>query len=85
MRGKLRLYIGAAPGVGKTYKMLADARARQQEGVSVMIGLIETHGRKETEEMIGDLPVVPLLTLFYKGHELKELDVDRILSLHPDI
>lgn len=85
MKGKLRLYIGAAPGVGKTYKMLADARARQREGVVVMIGLIETHGRKETEEMIGDLPVVPLLSISYKGHMLEELDVDAILTLRPDI
>lgn len=85
MRGKLRLYIGAAPGVGKTYKMLADARARQQESVLVMIGLIETHGRSETEAMIGDLPVVPLLSISYKGHELKELDVDTVLTRRPEI
>nr|HAK99627.1 histidine kinase [Exiguobacterium sp.] len=64
-RGKLKLYIGSAPGVGKTYKMLADARTLTLEGKDVVIGLIETHGRKETAEMVGQLEQVPLLEVVY--------------------
>lgn len=84
-RGHLRLYIGAAPGVGKTYKMLADAHGLVREGKVVYIGLIETHGRQETEEMIGDLPIIPLLIVSYKGHTFEEVNVEAILKLRPDI
>lgn len=84
-RGHLRLYIGAAPGVGKTYKMLADAHGLVREGKAVYIGLIETHGRQETEAMIGDLPIIPLLTIDYKGHSFEEVNVDAIVALRPDI
>jgi two-component system, OmpR family, sensor histidine kinase KdpD len=80
---KLRIYIGAAPGVGKTYQMLHDAHLMRPQGVDVVIGLIEAHGRKETEDQIGDLEIVPLRVIPYRGVNLKEMDVDAILARHP--
>ena len=81
---KLRIYIGAAPGVGKTYDMLNDAhRMLHQQGVDVVIGLVESHGRKETEALIRDLEIIPQRVIPYRGVELKEMDVDAILARHP--
>jgi two-component system sensor histidine kinase KdpD len=80
---KLRIYIGAAPGVGKTYHMLCDANLMLQQGEDVVIGLVESHGRKETEDQIRDLKIVPLRVIPYRGVNLKEMDVDAILALHP--
>jgi two-component system sensor histidine kinase KdpD len=80
---KLRIYIGAAPGVGKTYHMLHDAHLMRQQGVDIVIGLVETHGRKDTQEQIGDLEIVPLREIPYRGVNLKEMDVDAILARHP--
>ncbi len=81
---KLRIYVGAAPGVGKTYHMLNDAYLlHHQQNVDVVIGLIETHGRKETEARIRDLEVVPLREIPYRGVTLKEMDVDAIIARHP--
>jgi two-component system, OmpR family, sensor histidine kinase KdpD len=81
---KLRIYLGAAPGVGKTYSMLNDAYLmRQQQNIDVAIGLVETHGRQETEARIRDLEVIPLKVIPYRGVELKEMDVDAILARHP--
>ncbi len=80
---KLRIYIGAAPGVGKTYQMLHDAHLARVQGVDLVIGLIEAHGRKETADQIGDLEVVPLRVIPYRGVNLKEMDVDAILARHP--
>ena len=82
---KLRIYIGAAPGVGKTYHMLNDAyMMKHQQGVDVVIGLVESHGRKETEARIRDLEIVPQRVIPYRGVELKEMDVDAILARHPN-
>jgi len=82
--GKLRIYIGAAPGVGKTYVMLNDAyRMVHQEGINVVIGLVEPHGRAETRDRIRDLEIVPLKVIAYRGVELQEMDVDAILKRHP--
>ena len=82
--GKLRIYIGAAPGVGKTYMMLNDAhRMMHQQGIDVVIGLVEPHGREETKARIRDLEIVPLRTIPYRGVELQEMDVDAILKRHP--
>jgi two-component system sensor histidine kinase KdpD len=83
-RGKLKLYIGSATGVGKTYKMLADARTLTLEGKDVVIGLIETHGRKETAEMVGQFEQVPLREVVYKEKVFPEV-VDAIIARHPDI
>ena len=81
---KLRIYIGAAPGVGKTYDMLNDAYLmKHQQGVDIVIGLVDTHGRKETADQIRDLEVIPLKEIPYKNVTLKEMDVDAILVRHP--
>ncbi|MGA2349185.1 MAG: universal stress protein [Terracidiphilus sp.] len=81
---RLRVYIGAAPGVGKTYHMLNDAYLmKHQQGVDVVIGLVESHGRKDTESRIRDLEIVPQREIPYRGVTLKEMDVDAILFRHP--
>jgi len=81
---RLRIYIGAAPGVGKTYTMLNDAwLMRHQQDVDVVIGLVESHGRKETEACIRDLEVIPQRVIPYRGVNLKEMDVDAILARRP--
>jgi len=82
---KLRVYIGAAPGVGKTYHMLNDAHLMlHQQAVDVVIGLVETHGRAETEARIRDLEIIPQKVIPYRGVNLKEMDVDAILARHPN-
>jgi len=82
--GKLRIYIGAAPGVGKTYMMLNDAhRMVHQQAMDVVIGLVEPHGREETRDRIRDLEIIPLRVIPYRGVELQEMDVDAILKRHP--
>jgi two-component system, OmpR family, sensor histidine kinase KdpD len=81
---KLRVYIGAAPGVGKTYHMLNDALLKRKQGVDIVIGLVEPHSRKETIEQIRDLEIIPLKSIPYRGVELKEMDVDAILARRPD-
>jgi two-component system sensor histidine kinase KdpD len=83
-QAKLRIYIGAAPGVGKTYHMLNDAYLmKHQQNIDVVIGLVETHGRKDTESRIRDLEIVPQRVIPYRGVNLKEMDVDAILARHP--
>ncbi|MDC2944162.1 KdpD-like non-kinase potassium sensor [Bacillus thuringiensis] len=84
-RGKLKVYVGAAPGVGKSYKMLYDAREMKKDGMDIVIGLIETHGRKETEEAIADLEKVPLKEIQYKGKVFYELDVEGIIKRAPQV
>jgi len=81
---KLRIYIGAAPGVGKTYDMINDAyNLKHQQGVDIVVGLVETHGRKDTEARIRDLEVIPQKVIPYRGVNLKEMDVDAIIARHP--
>jgi len=84
-RGKLKLYIGHAAGVGKTYQMLEDAHLLKGRGVDVVAGYVETHGRKETAEKIGDLPIIPRRAVNYKGKDLEEMDLPAILSRKPEI
>jgi two-component system sensor histidine kinase KdpD len=82
---KLRIYLGAAPGVGKTYDMLNDAhRMKHQLGVDVVIGLVDSHGRAETEARVRDLEVIPQRVIPYRGVNLKEMDVDAIIARHPN-
>jgi two-component system sensor histidine kinase KdpD len=81
---KLRIYIGAAPGVGKTYHMVNDAHLKRKQGVDVVIGLVEAHGRQETTDQIRDLEIVPQRVIPYRDVNLKEMDVDAILARHPD-
>ena len=84
-RGKFTIYIGMSAGVGKTYRMLQEARALLRNGIDVKIGYIETHTRKETHELLEGLPVIPRRKLFYKGKELEELDVQAVISLRPEV
>jgi two-component system sensor histidine kinase KdpD len=83
-QGRLRIYIGAAPGVGKTYTMLNDAYImKHQQGIDVVIGLVESHGRSETEARVRDLEIIPQRVIPYRGVNLKEMDVDAIIARHP--
>ena len=84
-QAKLRIYIGHAAGVGKTYRMLADAHELRRQGLDVVLGLVESHGRFETEGLIGDLEHVPLKRIEYRGAAFNELDVDAIIARRPGI
>ncbi len=85
VRGKLKIFFGACPGVGKTYAMLSAARVAQAQGVDVLVGVAETHGRAETQQLLEGLPVLPLKTLNYRGRELKEFDLDGALAREPGL
>ena len=82
-RAKLRVYIGAAAGVGKSYQMLKDAHLLKEQGIDVVLGLIETHGRTDTAELIGDLEIVPPRVVFYRGKTFAEMDLDAIIQRNP--
>ena len=84
-QGRLKIFLGAAPGVGKTYEMLTAARAKKAEGTDVVIGVVETHGRKETEALLQGLEIVPRRIFAYKGHTLAEMDLDAILARRPSL
>ena len=84
-RARLRIYIGAAPGVGKTYSMLEDAHAFRREGVDIVVSLVETYGRAETDAQIGDLEIVSKRKVEYRGVVLEEMDVDAILARKPQM
>ncbi len=84
-RGKLKIYLGAAPGVGKTYEMLQAAAQRKREGVDVIIGVVETHGRIETEQLVRGLEVIPRRTIEYRGRMLDEMDIDAVLVRAPKL
>src|SRR5262250_635065 len=84
-RGRLKIFLGAAPGVGKTFEMLTTAQARRREGIDVVVGVVETHGRKETEALLEGLEVIPRRTVEYKGHKLREMDLDALLARRPQI
>src|SRR3979490_716553 len=83
--GRLRIFVGAAPGVGKTYEMLQQARARKTDGYDVVVGVVETHGRRETEALLEALEVIPRRRLEYRGQWLEEMDLDAVLARHPQI
>ncbi len=83
--GRLKIFLGAAPGVGKTYAMLQAAQLRHRDGADVVIGLIETHGRQSTEELLRDIELIPRKRVEYRGHVVEELDIDAILRRHPDL
>ncbi len=84
-RGKLKIFIGAAPGVGKTYAMLSGAQRLKGEGRDVVIGVVETHGRSETAALLPDLEVLPRKTMTYRGHALLEFDIDAALARKPQL
>jgi two-component system, OmpR family, sensor histidine kinase KdpD len=83
--GKLKIFIGAAPGVGKTYKMLEEARAKRKDGVDVVVGVVETHGRAETEALLAGLEVIPRRRVDYRGRTLEEMDLDAIVARRPQL
>jgi two-component system sensor histidine kinase KdpD len=84
-RGRLKIFLGAAPGVGKTYQMLRAAQSRRRGGVDVVIGLIETHGRNETEEQLRGFEVIPRKRIEYKDHVFEEMDIDALLQRRPEL
>jgi two-component system sensor histidine kinase KdpD len=84
-RGRLKIFFGAAPGVGKTYAMLAAAQRLAREGVDVVVGLVETHGRSETEQQLLGLDILPRRSVAYRGATLQEFDLDAALARKPDI
>lgn len=84
-RGKLTIYFGSAPGVGKTYAMLTDARAMKREGTDVVVGYVETHGRAETDALLEGLEIIPPLIVNYMGVQLKEVDLEKILARKPKL
>lgn len=84
-RGRLRIYVGMAAGVGKTFAMLNEGRRRKSRGTDVVVGYVETHKRPLTEVQIGDLEVIPRKKVTYRGITLEEMDVDAILARHPQV
>lgn len=83
-RGRLKIFLGAAPGVGKTYEMLVSGRAKIADGVDVVVGVVETHGRKETQALLAGFEIVPRMSRSYRGQVLEEMDLDAILARRPD-
>ncbi len=84
-RGRLRIYLGMAPGVGKTYAMLLEGHRRKDRGTDVVVGLVESHGRPLTEQAIGDLEIVPRKQIEYRGVTLEEMDTDAVIRRNPDV
>lgn len=84
-KGKFKVYIGMSAGVGKTFRMLQEAHTLLKNGIDVKIGYIETHNRKETHELLAGLPVIPRRSIFYKGKQLEEMDVQAIINLRPEV
>ena len=85
MRGRLKIFLGAAPGVGKTYAMLTAARGAREDGREVVAGLVETHGRRETEALVGDLEILGRKPIVYRNQVLKEFDLDAALARRPSL
>ncbi len=82
-RGRLKIFLGAAPGVGKTYEMLTTAQVKRRDGVDVVVGLVETHGRSETESLLNGLEIIPRKSMEYRGRDISEMDLDAILARKP--
>ena len=84
-RGRLKLYVGFAAGVGKTYRMLEEAHALQKRGVDIVVGFVETHGRVDTAALVHGLEVVPRRRVEYRGLAIEEMDLDAILARKPEV
>src|SRR5918999_6257095 len=84
-RGHLRIYLGAAPGVGKTYKMLGEGQRRLARGTDMVVGFVETHGREHTAEMLDGLETVPRRIIDYRGASFTEMDIDAVLARRPEV
>src|SRR5438477_12221283 len=80
--GRLKIFVGAAPGVGKTYEMLQSAHAKRKAGADVVVGVVETHGRAETEALLQGLDILPRKRLDYKDQILEEMDLDALIARH---
>jgi two-component system sensor histidine kinase KdpD len=85
LKGRLKIYIGAAAGVGKTYKMLEEAHQLRAKGVDVVVGLVETHRRAETVAKVGDLEIIPRRRIEYRGTAIEEMDLDAIIARKPEV
>jgi K+-sensing histidine kinase KdpD len=83
--GRLKIFLGAAPGVGKTFAMLRAAQSRRHDGVDVVVGLIETHGRQQTEQQLRGLEIIPGKPITYKEHVFEEMDIEALLERRPDL
>ena len=84
-RGVLRVYLGSAPGVGKTYRMLDEGWRRRERGTDVVVAYVETHGRALTEAQLRDLEVIPRVTREYRGALMEEMDLEAVLARHPAV
>jgi two-component system, OmpR family, sensor histidine kinase KdpD len=84
-RGRLKIYLGYAAGVGKTYQMLLDGHRIKEDGIDLVVGFVETHGRAETEELLAGLPQIDRRKVTYRGIDIEEMDLDAILSRHPSV
>ena len=84
-RGSLRIYLGAAAGVGKTFAMLNEGRRRRDYGEDVVVGVVEAHGRRKTAEQVSDLEVVPRRRVVYRSSAFEEMDVDAVLARRPQV
>ncbi len=84
-KGKLKIFLGAAPGVGKTYAMLLAGKRLLADGVDVVVGVVETHGRRETQSLLVDLPTIPLKTITYRERSFQEMDLDALIQRHPQV
>src|ERR1039457_4933850 len=84
-RGKFKIYIGMSAGVGKTYRMLLEAHELLKNGIDVQIGFIEPHDRKETLALMEGIPIIPRHSVFYKGKQLDEIDLQAVLNAHPEV
>jgi len=84
-RGQLRVYLGATPGSGKTFAMLREAHARRSQGEDLVVGFVETHGRRLTDQAIGNLEVIPRLRVDYQGHLLEEMDLEAVVARRPQV
>ena len=83
--GRLKIFVGAAPGVGKTYEMLQSAQAKLKAGADVVVGVVETHGRAETGALLQGLEVLPRKRIEYKDQTIEEMDLDALIARHPQI
>ncbi|SMD17923.1 sensor histidine kinase [Lentzea albidocapillata] len=84
-RGELRIYLGAAPGVGKTFAMLGEAHRRRERGTDVVVGLVETHGRQKTQHLLDGLEILPRREIHHRGVDFSEMDVDALLARTPEV
>src|SRR5450755_8916 len=84
-RGRLKIYLGYGPGVGKTYQMLSEAQRLKKEGIDIVIGLVETHGRAETAKLLEGLEIIPRRKTEYHGIVVDEMDADAIIARKPQV